>query len=142
MHPAMRVAVRRATTALATTLLMGAAAFPAMAQSTGPATGPSTGNMQATAPGSAQPDLSDVTIHKAGAAMRQVTAIRQDYTQRIQATKAPDQQAALRQQADTASVKAVEDHGLTVQQYNQVLRTAMANPDVKAHLLKEESQAQ
>ena len=138
MHPAMRVAVRRATTALATTLLMGAAAFPAMAQSTGP----STGNMQATAPGSAQPDLSDVTIHKAGAAMRQVTAIRQDYTQRIQATKAPDQQAALRQQADTASVKAVEDHGLTVQQYNQVLRTAMANPDVKAHLLKEESQAQ
>ena len=138
MHRAIRLAARHTTTALATTLLMSAAVFPAMAQSTGPATG----NMPAAAPATSQPDLSDATIHKAGVAMRQVTAIRQDYTSRIQATTAPEQQAALRRQADTASVKVVVDHGLTVEQYNQVLRTAMADPGVKARLLKEESQAQ
>jgi Domain of unknown function (DUF4168) len=154
MHRATRVAARHATTALATALLMGAAVFPAMAQSSGPAlgpapgasmgasTGPTMGNTPASASGSAAPDLSDATIHKAGAAMRQVTVIRQGYMQRIQATTAPDQQAALRQQEDTASAKVVADHGLTVQQYNQVLRTAMANPDVKARLLREEAQAQ
>jgi hypothetical protein len=138
MYQTVRTVAYYVTTVLATALLTGVAGRPAMAQSTGPAGGAGA----ATTPDQAQPDVSDVTIHKAGAAMRRVTEIRHDYMQRIQATTVPNQQVALRQQADEATVKAVVDHGLTVQQYNSVLRTAMADPNVKTRLLQAASRSQ
>lgn len=55
---------------------------------------------------------------------------------------APNDRQALTQREEAASVKAVEDQGLSVDQYNQVLRMAMADDGLKNRLLTEAQQAQ
>jgi hypothetical protein len=97
---------------------------------------------QAVPPAVTHPDLSDSTVHKVGVALRHVTQIRQDYANRENANMALNDRQALAQREEAASVKAVEDQGLSVDQYNQVLRMAMADEGLKSRLLTEAQQAQ
>jgi hypothetical protein len=97
---------------------------------------------QAAPPAVTHPDLSDSTVHKVGVALRHVTQIRQDYANRENANMALNDRQALAQREEAASVKAVEDQGLSVDQYNQVLRMAMADEGLKSRLLTEAQQAQ
>jgi hypothetical protein len=99
---------------------------------------------QAAPPAVTHPDLSESTVHKVGVALKHVTQIRQDYASRenANANMAPDDRQALAQREEAASVKAVEDQGLSVDQYNQVLRMAMADDGLKNRLLAEAQQAQ
>jgi hypothetical protein len=116
--------------------LAGGGAGVALAQSAGSA--PAAGQSGTASPSTV--DLSDATVHKVGAALHRVTQIRHDYSQRAQAATMPTEQHALAQQAQTASIQAVQDQGLTVQQYDTVLRIAMNDPQLKDRLLKEASQ--
>ena len=75
------------------------------------------------------------TITKAGAALRRVTEIKQTYSQRLGGAKTEDEQQTLRKQATEEAVKAISDQGLTVDQYNQVIRQAQANPGLRERLL-------
>lgn len=97
---------------------------------------------QAAPPAVTHPDLSDSTVHKVGVALKHVTQIRQDYANRENPNMAPNDRQALTQREEAASVKAVEDQGLSVDQYNQVLRMAMADDGLKNRLLTEAQQAQ
>ena len=74
-------------------------------------------------------------VHKVGAALRQTVTIRQKYAERAQATKSPEEQQALTTQAQTEMVQAISDQGLSVQQYNQVIQMAQADPTLKQRLL-------
>jgi len=79
--------------------------------------------------------LSDTTVQKVGKALRQAATIRQQYSDRAQATKSQEQQQQLTEQAQGDMIKAINEQGLSVQQYNQVIQMAQADPSLKERLL-------
>ena len=83
----------------------------------------------------------DATVRKAGAALEQVAQIQQDYEQRMKSAQTKDQQQGLTRQAHAAAVQAINNRGLSVGQYNQVIRKAQADPDTKRRLLAAAQQA-
>ncbi len=87
-----------------------------------------------TNPGPATASPSDATVREAGAALRDVAGIKQSYGARMQSAS-PDQQQSLAQQAEQEEVAAVRRHGLSVDQFNQVVETARADPAVRSRLL-------
>ena len=125
--------------ALAAALGVALAVTPSVAQQGGQsgrnAAGPQSG---AAGPGvtGQQGKLSDTTVQKVGTALRQMASIRQEYSERAQATPAPQQQKELTDQAQTEMVKVISDQGLSVQQYNQVIQMAQADPALKERLLQ------
>jgi len=109
-------------------LSVGLIVAPASAQSGAPSGSP-------TPPATTMPALSDAVVNKAGAAYRQVSQIKQKYSRQIQTSSDTERQQELERQADDASIRAVEGQGLSVDQYNQVIRLAQADPGVRARLL-------
>jgi hypothetical protein len=87
-----------------------------------------------TNPGPATAAPSDATVREAGAALRDVAGIKQSYGARMQSAS-PDQRQNLAQQAEQDEVAAVKRHGLSVDQFNQVVQTARADPAVRSRLL-------
>jgi Domain of unknown function (DUF4168) len=85
-------------------------------------------------PGPATVTPSDQTVRKAGAALRDVIGIKQSYGPRMQSAS-PGQQQQLAQQAEQEELAAVRRHGLSVDQFNQVVQTARADPQVRSRLL-------
>lgn len=87
-----------------------------------------------TAPGGPAAPISDGTIGKAGAALRDVANLQQKYQGRMeQAT--PDQKQGLSAQANAEAVQAIQSHGISVQEYSRVVRTAQTDPQLKQRLL-------
>jgi hypothetical protein len=85
--------------------------------------------------------IPDGTIGKAGAALRDVAKLQEKYQGKMeQAT--PDQKQGLSEQANAEAVQAIQSHGLSVQEYSSVVRTAQNNPQVKQRLLKAANNAQ
>ncbi|HSZ88811.1 MAG TPA: DUF4168 domain-containing protein [Acetobacteraceae bacterium] len=115
--------------ATAAALLMASAALPAIAQQT-----PGVTSQQSPGVTSQQGQMSDAMVHKVGVALRHVAMIRQQYSQRAQ-SMAPQQQGTLDDQAKNEMVKAIGDQGLSVQQYQQAIQMAQADPSLKQRLL-------
>ena len=85
---------------------------------------------QTPAPPQAQspsPTISDEKLNAAAAAIGQVTSIRQSYEPKI-AGAAPSDKQRMTDEANTAMKKAVTDQGLTVDEYNSIIRTAQNDP--------------
>ena len=120
---------------LAPALAMAAPDQTSPAQSAAP-------NAPSTAPGIAPgASIPDGTIGKAGAALRDVAKLQEKYQgQMEQAT--PDQKKGLSEQANAEAVQAIQSHGLSVQEYSTVVRTAQNNPQVKQRLLAAANSAQ
>ena len=123
--------------ALAAALGVALAVTPSVAQQTqqGGQSGRGAAAPQSGAP-TQQGKLSDSTVQKVGTALRQMATIRQEYSERAQSTTAPQQQKELTDQAQTEMVKVISDQGLSVQQYNQVIQMAQADPGLKERLLQ------
>jgi len=96
-----------------------------------PQTGTPTTGTPATQPGAVSDDL----VHKVGAALRETVTIRQKYTQRAQAANTPEQKQALSGQVETEMMRAISGQGLSLQQYNQVIQMAQADPSLKQRVL-------
>ena len=118
-------------------LVLGAACISAapaaQAQNQTPATPapPSATTPDATKPSANVPDRK---LDAAAAAVKNVTAIRQDYQNRLaQAPK--EQKTRIVDEADTAMKKAVTDQGLTVAEYTQILQIAQNDPAIRGKLL-------
>ena len=91
---------------------------------------------QTPAPPQAQspsPTISDEKLNAAAAAIGQVTSIRQSYEPKI-AGAAPSDKQRMTDEANTAMKKAVTDQGLTVDEYNSIIRTAQNDPGVRQKL--------
>lgn len=111
--------------------LLTTAGFPAIAQQSGGGT---------VVPGTAgiatqSSSVSDVTVQHVGKAIRNVTQLRQQYTQRVQASTSQQARQELDTQAQRDMTKAVTDQGLTLQQYDQVIQLAQADPTLRQRLL-------
>ena len=91
---------------------------------------------QTPAPPQAQspsPTISDEKLNAAAAAIGQVTSIRQSYEPKI-AGAAPSDKQRMTDEANNQMKKAVTDHGLTVDEYNSIIRTAQNDPAVRQKL--------
>lgn len=79
--------------------------------------------------------VSDATVQKVGAAMHDLTQLEQTYKQRMQSVQNTDERRSMMQQASADAVKAVNARGVSVDQYNNVIRLAEANPSLQQRLL-------
>jgi hypothetical protein len=123
------VALKAVATAalLATTLVA-----PVAAQAPG---GPDPRAGSGAAPGMSGTSVSPALVTKTGAALRQVTEIRQSFAPRVAAAKSDDEKQTLQQQAMDKAVQAINDQGLSVDQYNQVIRLAQSDPQLEQQLV-------
>ena len=123
---------RMRSAALVAAVTAAAAATPVLAQQSGPGlvTPP-------TPPGAStqQGAVSDALVQKVGTALRQTATIRQQYSQRAQSSNSQERKQELTSQAQVEMVKAIGDQGLSVQQYNQVIQMAQADPTLRQRLL-------
>jgi len=77
--------------------------------------------------------ISDEKLSAAAVAIGQVTTIRQSYEGKIAAASPSDKQR-LTDEANHALEKAVTDQGLSVDEYNSIIRTAQNDPAVRQKL--------
>jgi hypothetical protein len=78
----------------------------------------------------------DETVARTGAALKLVTEIKKVYTPKVEAAPTPDERARLSNQATDAARKAISDQGLTIDQYNNVMELAQADPAMRERLIK------
>ena len=87
---------------------------------------PQTQSLQSRSPSAS---ISDEKLNAAAAAIGQVVTIRQSYESKIAAAPPSDKQR-LAKEANNALQKAVTDQGLSVDEYNSIIRTAQNDPTV------------
>lgn len=81
-----------------------------------------------------QPVVSDAKIEQAGAALHDVAKLQEKYQGKLE-TVAPGQKQKLAEQATAETVQAIQSHGLSVQEYSNVVHTAQGDPLVRQHLM-------
>jgi hypothetical protein len=77
--------------------------------------------------------ISDEKLNAAAAAIAQVATTRQSYQSKIAAAPPSDKQRLVKE-ANNALLKAVTDQGLSVDEYNSIIRTAQNDPAVREKL--------
>ena len=102
----------------------------ANAQMNPPQARPQVQSPQAQSP---SPTISDEKLNAAAAAIGQVTSIRQSYERKI-AEAPPSDKQRITGEANAALEKAVTDQGLSVDEYNTIIRTAQNDPTVRQKL--------
>ncbi len=124
------------TTLLLATMLAAAVSWPVAAQQARSGSGTSPG--AAGAPpgtGGASAQVSDATVQKTGAALRQVAGIQQELSQRIQEAPSPEQRQSLVERASQAAVQAINNQGLSVDEYNRVIQLTQLDENLKQRVL-------
>ncbi|WP_106477423.1 DUF4168 domain-containing protein [Phytohalomonas tamaricis] len=119
------------TTALfsAALLASGMAAGTAYAQSSSAQTQSSSAQTQSgVQQGQAQQNFSDKQLQNFASASQEIAGISQNYTQKLQNTQDADKQQEVRQEANDKMVKAVQDSGLQVEQFNQIGQAVQNDP--------------
>lgn len=110
--------------------------FPAAnAQTNPPQARPQAQSPQTQSPQTPLPSasISDEKLNAAAVAIGQVTTIRQSYQSKIATAPASDKQR-LAKEANDALEKAVTDQGLSVDEYNNIIRTAQNDPALRQKL--------
>ena len=77
--------------------------------------------------------ISDQKLDAAAAAIRQVNTVKDTYESKIAAAPSPDKKR-ITAEANNALTKAVTDQGLSVDEYNSIIRTAQNDPAVRQKL--------
>jgi len=108
----------------------GLAAAPLGAQQAPPVTTPMA--EQGTQAGGAQ--VPEATVQRAGAAIRDLSGIQARYTQRMQGAQ-PAEHQAIAEEAAGAAEAALAAQGLTVDEYNSVIRLAQADQSLRERLI-------
>ena len=125
--------MRHLGSSMAAAAILLAAGLPAAAQPTGTSQSPSAPATPSA--GASHVDVSDATVGKVGAALRDVVQIKQSYSERLQSAKTPTEQQDLSKQASGEATASISHHGLTIDQYNQVIHAAQADPALKQRVL-------
>jgi hypothetical protein len=86
-------------------------------------------------------DISDDIVSKVGTAAVRVVEIRQAFTPRLVAARSQAERDGLEEEATAALVEAISDQGLSVDEYNEVVAAAQADPDLEQRLLSAASDA-
>lgn len=119
--------IRMTSLALALTLAMTGA--PALAQDYG------SGEGQKQDPGMEQSqkaaDFSDDELQQFVGLQDRIGEIREEYVSQIEAADSEDKARKLQQEAQSEMVSAIEDAGMSVQEYNAIAVAYNSNPDIQ-----------
>jgi hypothetical protein len=78
--------------------------------------------------------IPDQTIGKAGAALHDVAKVQEKYQGQMESAS-PGQKKGLGDQANAEAIQAIQSHGISVQEYSNVMRTAQNDPQLRQRLL-------
>ena len=126
----MQSAFGKALGAAALAAVLGFAAAPLQAQQAPQRTQP--GAEQGTNAAGAQ--VPEATIQRTGAAIRDLSGIQARYTQRMQNAQ-PAEHEAIATEANGAAEAALAARGLTPDEYNNVIRLAQADQNLRERLI-------
>ena len=84
-------------------------------------------------PGSVE--VSDAELEKVANAYIQITEIREAFQESLAEVSDPEKAQQLQEQAGQAMVDAVQDNGLDVQKYNEVMEAAQVDEELREQLL-------
>jgi hypothetical protein len=92
-------------------------------------------NMPVPPQGAQRGNISAEMVLQAGKAVAQVQNIRRAYTQRIEASESDEDKQELSQQCEVAAIQAVEEQGLSADQYNTIIQAAESDAELREDLL-------
>lgn len=84
---------------------------------------------------SSQPTAPQDMVSRVGAAAGRVARIQQDYATKVEAETATDVREALASHARAAAEQAIDEQGISVDDYNAVLTAAETDEDLERRLL-------
>jgi hypothetical protein len=91
---------------------------------------------QSPSPGASQSqNIPDEKLDAAAAALAQVSSVKQNYQQQIEAA-APAEKQRITQEAENALEQAVTGQGLSVEEYTSIIVVAQNNSEVREKLLQ------
>ncbi|MFC3607501.1 DUF4168 domain-containing protein [Stutzerimonas tarimensis] len=115
----------------AAVLALGAPLAQAQAQAQAPATqgAPATG-----AAPMAQ-NFSDEQLERYAESLGEIVEIREDFTARLEDTSDVEEARELQQQAQQEMMTAVEDNGMSVEEYNAISQALQTDPDLRDRVI-------
>lgn len=78
-----------------------------------------------------QAEVSDDQLKTYAEAEKKVQEIRDEFQQQMPNAETPEEAQALQQEAQEEMVSAVEDSGLSVEEYNQIASLVQTNPELR-----------
>lgn len=85
---------------------------------------------------SAEPiEVSDAELDKVAQAYVQITEIRGEFQETLSEVSDPEEAQVLQEEAGEKMVEAVQDNGLDVQKYNEVMEAAQVDEELREKLL-------
>lgn len=126
----MKSAFGKAFGAAALVAASGFAAAPLGAQQASPGTAPAVEQGAATT--AAQ--VPEATVQRTGAAIRDLSGIQARFTQRMQGAQ-PAEHQAIAEEAQGAAEAALAARGLSLDEYNNVIRLAQADQSLRERLI-------
>lgn len=78
-----------------------------------------------------QQDVSDSELEVFAQAFKKISKIRSDYESRLREVQDPQMARELQQQAQTEMITVVEEQGLTVPRYNEILAAIQNNEELR-----------
>jgi len=85
--------------------------------------------------GKAAADVDDASLNKFKDAFAEVNSIRESFAGKLENVEDPEKAQKLQQKAQKNMVSAVEDAGLSVQEYNQIFAAVQQNPELQQKVL-------
>lgn len=87
-------------------------------------------------------EVSDADLDKAANAYMEIAEIRESFQENLAGVSDPEKAQELQEQAGEAMVAAVQNNGLDVQAYNQIMEAAQVDEDLRNKLLSRLEQEQ
>ncbi|WP_142848772.1 DUF4168 domain-containing protein [Telmatospirillum sp. J64-1] len=120
--------------------MIGAAAIaavlsplPALAQEATPEAAPAPGPEEQIQP---QAQYDDATLEQFAAAAQEVYEVIEQYEPQLEGAETPEQAEQVRNEANQQLTQVIEDRGLTVDQYNNILVDALHNPELHQRIVE------
>jgi len=88
--------------------------------------------------GQAAANVDEASLNKFKDAFAEVNSIRESFAGKLENVEDPQKAQQLQQQAQEDMVSAVEDAGLSVQEYNQIFAAVQQNPELQQKVLGEQ----
>jgi len=80
-------------------------------------------------------DVSDQVVSQVGKAAMQIVKLRQTFEENMATAQTEAERETLASQVEGATVRAVDEQGLTVEVYNEVIAAADSDPELEKRVL-------
>ncbi|RFA29840.1 hypothetical protein CAI21_08370 [Alkalilimnicola ehrlichii] len=81
-------------------------------------------------------DFSDDSLNQFADSYVDILDIQQDFTARLEGAEDPEQAQQLQQEANEEMVQAIEDNGLSVQEYTEIARAMDTDPELRQQVVE------